>query len=108
MTIDLSALGLKELTDLQKQVEQEIPRRTAAEKLRALDDLKALAIQHGFDLQELLGAGAKPGQKKRGPTGPVAAKYHSKDGKTWTGRGRKPQWVNDHLAAGGSLEDLAV
>ncbi|MBV8660448.1 MAG: H-NS histone family protein [Burkholderiales bacterium] len=108
MTIDLTQLDLKELMDLQKQVEQELPRRAAAEKLRVLDDLKKLAIQHGFDLQELLGVIAKPGQKKRGSTGPVAAKYRSKDGKEWSGRGRKPQWVNDHLAGGGAIEDLAV
>ena len=27
---------------------------------------------------------------------------------TWTGRGRKPKWVNDALSAGKSLESLAI
>jgi DNA-binding protein H-NS len=27
---------------------------------------------------------------------------------TWTGHGRQPQWVKDHLAAGGSLQDLLI
>ena len=108
MTLDLAALSLKDLNELQTQIAQEIPRRAAAEKLRALDDLKQLAAARGFDLQELVGGAAKGGPKKRSATGPVAAKYRSKDGKEWTGRGRKPQWVNDHLAAGGKLEDLAI
>lgn len=29
-------------------------------------------------------------------------------GSTWTGRGRKPQWVADHLAKGGKLEDFSI
>jgi DNA-binding protein H-NS len=27
---------------------------------------------------------------------------------TWTGRGGKPQWVRDYLAAGGTMEELAI
>ena len=28
--------------------------------------------------------------------------------KTWTGRGRKPQFIVDHTSAGGNIEDLHV
>ena len=26
----------------------------------------------------------------------------------WTGKGRKPQWVLDHLAKGGTIDDLRI
>jgi DNA-binding protein H-NS len=39
----------------------------------------------------------------------VRPKYWSKDRtQRWSGRGGRPQWVLDHLAAGGTLEELAI
>jgi DNA-binding protein H-NS len=38
---------------------------------------------------------------------PVAVKYRKGD-QTWTGRGRQPKFVVDHLAKGGKIEDLLV
>jgi len=39
---------------------------------------------------------------------PVKPKYRSKSNSdlTWTGRGRKPAWVADHLASGGTLNEI--
>lgn len=34
--------------------------------------------------------------------------YRNAIGNTWSGRGKKPQWVVDYLSAGGSLDDLHV
>jgi DNA-binding protein H-NS len=48
-------------------------------------------------------SGAKPDGRSA-----VAPKYRSKDGKQWSGRGGKPQWVLEHLAAGGTMEELAI
>lgn len=38
---------------------------------------------------------------------PIPPKYALGD-KTWTGRGRQPLWVTDHLSKGGKLEDLLI
>ncbi|MDD2808771.1 H-NS histone family protein [Rhodoferax sp.] len=38
---------------------------------------------------------------------PVAIKYRSGEF-TWTGRGRQPKFIVDHLATGGKIEDLLV
>lgn len=40
-------------------------------------------------------------------TNTVAAKYRLGD-LTWTGRGRQPKFIADHLASGGSLDDLLI
>ncbi|WP_374353860.1 H-NS family nucleoid-associated regulatory protein [Chitinimonas sp.] len=107
--IDLSSLSVRELLDLQKQLVLEVPRRMALEKQKVVDDLKKMAAERGFDLHDLVGASdGKSGKGGKGSRGPVAAKYRSKDGKEWTGRGRKPAWVVEHLDNGGKLEDLAI
>src|SRR4051812_2236869 len=40
----------------------------------------------------------------------VSPKYHNPDNpsETWTGRGLKPKWVQEKLAAGSSLDDLLI
>jgi DNA-binding protein H-NS len=37
-----------------------------------------------------------------------APKYRDEAGNTWVGRGPRPQWLRDALAAGKALEDFAV
>jgi DNA-binding protein H-NS len=109
MAIDLSSLSVAELVALQKQLVLEVPRRMAQERQKVVDDLKKMAAERGFDLADLFGAGGKSGGKApRAASAPSAVKYRSKDGKEWSGRGRKPAWVVDHLNAGGKIEDLAA
>jgi DNA-binding protein H-NS len=63
------------------------------------------------------GAAAKPAGravKKRKAGTPArkrvgrAVKYSDGNGNTWVGRGPRPQWVKDALAAGKQLSDFAV
>ncbi|MEW1782433.1 H-NS family nucleoid-associated regulatory protein, partial [Arthrobacter sp. NPDC080086] len=50
-------------------------------------------------------AGRKPASTKA--TG--AAKYkHAETGATWIGRGARPQWLKDEIAAGKKLEDFLI
>lgn len=50
---------------------------------------------------------AKASQKSKKE--PAVAKYQGPDGQTWSGgRGRKPGWVTEALAAGKSLSDLEI
>lgn len=47
-------------------------------------------------------AGRKPGKAA------AAAKYRDDAGNTWGGRGPRPAWLRDALAAGKQLSDFAV
>jgi len=38
----------------------------------------------------------------------VAAKFRDADGNTWAGRGKRPVWLREALAAGRTLEEFAV
>lgn len=102
-TLDLSAMTLPELQALQKQVTQQIEGYQAQQAQKALTAATEAAKEYGFSLKELLGA--MPAGKRT-----VPAKYADPDDPsvTWTGRGRKPKWVQDRLDQGASLDDLAI
>jgi len=103
------------------KIEKAIAARDGKMRQGALAQVKAAARQAGFDISELLSdlkatskvSGAKkrtasPGKKGR-KTGKVAPKYKNpEDGVTWSGRGRKPKWIEAHLAKHGNLDKVAL
>jgi len=106
-SIDLSKLSIPELEDLGKEIQTEIVNRKEAEKQRVLDQIRELAGSIGMTPEELLGRQSKT---RAAGTAIVAAKYRNPDdpSQTWSGRGKRPAWVNDALAAGKTLDELAV
>lgn len=105
--MDLSTLSTSELKKLLDQIPAELNRREKSEKNRVRQELEALAAKNGYSLDDLLGEAS---EKVRKPRKTVAAKYrHPKDASlTWAGRGRQPKWVTEFLAAGGTVEQLAI
>lgn len=99
--IDLSKMTAKELEKLQKKAAREIEKRKKDERKQVLQELRALARERGYSLNEVLPEGA-------GSKGSKQVKYrHPEDpSKTWTGLGRKPKWVVEWENNGGNLEDL--
>ena len=115
MTIDLSGLSVVELEKLvvDAKARIEVVKKTQYAELRRA--LEAQARTAGFDIYELFAGGrstrapaaaaASAGEKR-----PVAAKYRNPGNhlQTWTGRGKHPHWVRDALAAGSTLDQLAI
>ncbi|WP_299587701.1 H-NS histone family protein [uncultured Tateyamaria sp.] len=103
MDIKWDDLSLEELKDIQKQATKAINSFEARKRKEALTAVEAKAAEMGFSLSELTG-GAKPKGSKAAP------KYcHPENpAKTWTGRGRQPNWVKDALANGKNLDDLLI
>lgn len=104
MQIDVDAMSLKELKELRGKVEKAITSFESRKKQEALSALEEKARAFGFSLSELV-AGA-PVRKRK----PARAKYANPANKseTWTGRGRKPRWVEEALRAGKSPDDLLI
>ncbi|SMO84785.1 H-NS family nucleoid-associated regulatory protein [Paracoccus laeviglucosivorans] len=103
MNVDLDTLSLKELKSLKTQVDRAVDSFEARQKQKALEALKATAQEHGFNLKDLMDGDSL---KKSG----VAPKYAHPENpeQTWTGRGRKPLWIQEALDSGKSLDDLAI
>ncbi|MBC7137460.1 MAG: H-NS histone family protein [Defluviimonas sp.] len=101
---NLDDLSLKELHDLQAQVARAIASFEDRKKNEALSALEETAQEYGFSLAELTGVQL---QKKRKSAAPKFANPANRS-QTWTGRGRRPRWIEAALKDGKSLEDLAI
>lgn len=102
MSIDLDTLSLSELRDLRNKVERSITSFEDRRKKEALAAVELAAREHGFNLADL--TGIKAARAK------VAAKYADPQDptQTWSGRGRRPRWVQDYIDAGKSVDDLLI
>lgn len=102
MQIDVNTLSKDDLMALKGDIDKAlktIDTRRRAEAKKAAD---AAAKQFGFSLDELIADGGK------GSKG-IAKYVNPNDGsQTWTGRGRKPNWVIAWLESGKSLDALEI
>ncbi len=102
---DLDNLTLKELHELRNRVERAITGFEERKRREAMAAVEAAAREHGFSLNDL--TGAKLAVRRGGKVAPKYANPQNAE-QTWTGRGRRPQWVQAALASGKSLDDLAI
>lgn len=102
--IDLESMPLNELKKLQKDVNTAINDFHDREKRKALAEVEAFARERGLSPADL---SALMQKRSRRPAAPKYANPHAPD-QTWTGRGRKPRWVEAALADGKTLDDLAL
>ena len=101
--------------DILKQIDQltkEAERIRQTELSAAIADIKSKMAQYGIKVSDIAGNEARPRSVKKGAaTGgkrKVAPKYRGGNGELWTGRGRRPAWVEAELAKGRSMEDLTI
>lgn len=105
MGIDLEKMTRKELLDLQSEIGGALKKAEVRERQEALKAAEDAAAKFGFSLAELSGEGKRSTKgtkalpKYRNPANPE---------QTWTGRGRKPQWVHDALHGGADISDLEI
>ncbi len=102
--INLDNLSLKELRELRKRIESTINNYETRKRKEALAAAEKLVQDMGFSLADLTGAKPQRHMSK------VSPKYANPSDPTvtWTGRGRKPRWVQEHLDAGRKLDDLLI
>jgi len=101
--IDLSRLSIEELQNLARDIEAEIVNRRIADKERVLNQMRDLASSLGMTLEELIRQ-----EGISGSTVPIKYRHPDNPGLTWSGRGKRPAWVNEALASGKTLDDLSV
>ena len=93
--------SLKELTELMAKVQAAIEPAKQREKAVVLEEIKAIAQNHGLSVQDILGKSTKGTY----PRPRDVVKYrHPSTGATWSGRGRPPRWIEgqekDRFAVG--------
>ena len=107
MAFNLKGMSLKELNKLQDEVGKALETAKEHERSQALEAAEQAAAKFGFSLGELSGTPKSKALKKRAK---AAAKYKNPADpeQTWSGRGRKPQWIHDSLAAGLDITALEI
>lgn len=112
MKVSLKGMNRKELEKLQKDIEKQLEKLAELERKEALAAAEKAARAHGYSLADLTDGKAPTVATKAKKDGrsKVAAKYQNPDNaaEKWTGRGRKPKWVEAYLANGGALEDITI
>ena len=98
----LDKMSYAELVKLQQRVEAAIAEKRVEDAAATKEQLRAMAEKAGFSLNDLFG--------KRGKKGSGQAKYRNpKDtSQTWTGRGRKPNWLVDAVKKGLKLDSFKI
>jgi len=100
---ELDRMSLKELQELELKVKK--ARATVQDRSRTdlRKKIESMVADAGFKLGDVFG-----GRGGKGRT--VAAKYANPDdpSETWTGRGRKPRWLNAKVQEGAKLERFLI
>lgn len=102
MNIDLESMSRDQLQALINDAQKALKTVDARRKAEAKRAAELAAKEFGYSLEEVLTAGSK------GSKGAPKYANPADRSQTWTGRGRKPNWVIEAIDAGRSLEDLEI
>jgi DNA-binding protein H-NS len=105
--MQLDHLSLNELQVLSARAAQEIEKRRSQVRKEGLEKIKSIVAEYGFTPDEIK---SLIGSRLTANRGKVAPKYRDPNNSEnmWTGRGRKPKWVGEFLAAGGDLQAIVI
>lgn len=100
--INYDKMSLKELLDHQVKLEKALAGARDRERADVKHKVESLIQSAGFSIGDLFGGRSK--QKGSAP------KYANPDNRseTWTGRGRKPNWLVAKLAKGAKMDEFAI
>lgn len=112
MSINIENLSIPELEDLIEKAADLIEKKRADALVNAKAEIEKIAATTGLSVEELLGlrAGKAPRKAAAAAKKPVADKYRNpKDHtQTWTGRGKRPKWLQEMLDQGGKLDNFLI
>lgn len=100
---ELEQMSLEELKRLSRDVEKAIASFEDRKRKEALKAVEKVARDHGFSLDEVVGA---PKSKSRKTIGEAKYRNPANPSETWSGRGRQPGWYKDAMTQGMSPEKM--
>ena len=104
--MDFSDYSLEELEIISKDLQKAIQNRESVIKKEALSHILKTVLEKDLKISEVIEFLEQQSKQRK----KVKAKYrHPEDNTlTWTGRGRKPVWVEEQLSKGNDLESLKI
>lgn len=107
MSIDLKKLSQTQLDELIQRAERRKEEMATEGVQNIRERVLKLIADEGYTFEQVF-----PGKRSRGKTkgGKVKPKYRNPadPSQTWAGRGKRPRWFSDALAAGKKEKDLLI
>ncbi len=109
-SLDLSNLSNEEMKELQKQLEHEQEERDVKRFEEVAKQFKEGAASVGMTPEEVVMRMQRGGKKSLIRKAMKSVQYRNPENplETWLGRGKRPNWLNEKLDNGASLEDFKV
>lgn len=106
MSIDISSLSVAELEKLKGSIDQIIASRRDSELANLCSAIEDMVGESGFSMDEVLQTLQNRPDKKR----TIKPKYRNPANpeETWSGRGRKPRWVEEWMSSGRELDECLI
>lgn len=111
----INNLSIKQLLALKAKVDAAIEKKTGTQKKQqAAREAAKIARKFGFTLSEIVPFESDTAPKRARRTGDkrrkVSPKYQNPNEpyQKWSGRGRQPKWVIEHLDAGGTMDSILI
>lgn len=104
-TPNVDKMSLRDLMELDLKVQKALGIAKERERAELKHKIAAMAEDSGFSVSELFGGRGAAKGKSSG-----IAKYKNPDNssETWTGRGRKPNWLVAKLGKGAKMADFEI
>jgi DNA-binding protein H-NS len=111
MTIELNTLSIADLRKISENIEKEFKSRQGKIYKEARAEVREVERKYGLTIEEIL-SGKRQSTPSAAPkaSGSVMPKYRNPSNveETWTGRGKKPLWLQSALSQGAALEQFLI
>ena len=97
--------------ELKAQAEELMRKAEEARKKElegVIADIKEKIAEYGITAKDLGLSVDKATTRQAGSSAPAPVRYRHPDGRTWSGKGRAPNWIKEAEEAGKNREDFSV
>lgn len=98
----------KELQDQIAKLQAEAEQVRKSEIANVIADIKARMAEFGIGVEDLGMTGKTKGRRKSTASVSVAKYRNPATGETWTGKGRRPNWIVEAEQQGKSASDFLI
>ena len=109
-SVNLEKMSYKELMAHEARVKERLEKVRAEHKREVLAKVRAMVEKEGFTIEELFDTGKSSGRKAAARKSVGIPKYANPadPSQTWTGKGKRPNWLNALLEKGHSKDEFLI
>ena len=106
--IDLSSYSVEELNELVEKAKMEVAIKEQNRVQEIRSQMEKLASDLNMSVDEVMRFDVKKKKTGSKPASKVKFRNPNNPEQTWTGRGKRPRWLQEALDKGAHLEDFAI